>query len=859
MALVLLDRAQETATANTTVSFTLTGAFTGYQTLAGVGNGNTTYYGATDGTNWETGIGTYSTTGPTLTRTTILASSNSNAAVTFTGTVTVWVDYPASKSVGSQTGYFDSNYAGTFVNGIVVDYDAGSSLGRISVGAGDAIGFYNGGVAGTLLGTASSNGDWSLTRFLDVGNGSLVGGATNPIIAAAGSSTGYVQIYIHNDNNGTSASSDVAAYPDNGTDASGWIDMGITSSTYSDATFPIYGANEGYIIMSAPSGSSTTGNLVYATDSTGTQNYHQWYVSGFTVAKSAWKMQLKSTALDLSIPLNSTVATGTAPFTVASTTQVANLNAATAGTATSATTATTATNLAGGAIGSVPYQSAAATTLFLAGTTSATPSFVTSTGTGTVAQAPTLTSSTGSGNVVLATSPTLVTPALGTPSALVGTNITGTATAFNINGTVGATTPTTGAFTRTAVAATAAPTVDITTISNVGFPNVTAGVSALQVNYIGGAAAVEASATRIDLTPGTTTGGTWNGYRTVVTTDATTGVTLNGTKFDNIGTPGAGTSNAIYCGTGWDSILSYNGTSIISGTGTINNASIGATAASTGIFTQLTVNGSNLNTSISPTGTSTVTISPAGALTINPTTASTINNASIGVTTAAAGRFSTATITAGTAGAGGAPIYLTSGTNLTAAVQGAVEFDGVGKYFTPFGTSRGSVPTYQIQVLTSTYTLTSQTAAQKLLNVTTNGAVAVVVGLYEFECQFMLTGMSATSGTLGFALAGTATYTQQWMAHASRSGSAATTIVTGNANAAYQTNNTAANTAITGSSTNTTGSALIKGFIRVTVAGTVIPQVSMSVAAGAIVQTGAYFKITPISATSTATTVGNWT
>ena len=55
--------------------------------------------------------------------------------------------------------------------------------------------------------------------------------------------------------------------------------------------------------------------------------------------------------------------------------------------------------------------------------------------------------STGSGNNVLSTSPTLVTPALGTPSALVGTNITGTATSFNINGTVGATTPAAGAFT----------------------------------------------------------------------------------------------------------------------------------------------------------------------------------------------------------------------------------------------------------------------------------------------------------------------------------------------------------------------------------------------------------------------------
>jgi hypothetical protein len=54
---------------------------------------------------------------------------------------------------------------------------------------------------------------------------------------------------------------------------------------------------------------------------------------------------------------------------------------------------------------------------------------------------------TGTGNNVLSTSPTLVTPALGTPTALVGTNITGTAANFNINGTVGATTPAAGAFT----------------------------------------------------------------------------------------------------------------------------------------------------------------------------------------------------------------------------------------------------------------------------------------------------------------------------------------------------------------------------------------------------------------------------
>ena len=99
MALVVNDRVQQTGTANTTVSFTLSGSVTGYQSFSVIGNGNTTFYGATDTTgNWEVGIGTYAT-GGTLTRTTILASSNSGSAVTFSGTVNVFVTYPAEKSV----------------------------------------------------------------------------------------------------------------------------------------------------------------------------------------------------------------------------------------------------------------------------------------------------------------------------------------------------------------------------------------------------------------------------------------------------------------------------------------------------------------------------------------------------------------------------------------------------------------------------------------------------------------------------------------------------------------------------------------------------------------------------------------
>ena len=104
MALVLADRVQQTGTANTTVSFTLSGSVTGYQSFAVIGNGNTTYYASFDATgNWEVGIGTYATSGPTLTRTTVYTSSNSGSAVTFSGTVNIFVTYPSGRSVNLDT------------------------------------------------------------------------------------------------------------------------------------------------------------------------------------------------------------------------------------------------------------------------------------------------------------------------------------------------------------------------------------------------------------------------------------------------------------------------------------------------------------------------------------------------------------------------------------------------------------------------------------------------------------------------------------------------------------------------------------------------------------------------------------
>jgi hypothetical protein len=103
MAFVLNDRVKETSTTTGTGTFSLAGAETGFESfVSGVGNGNVTYYAISlDGTSeWEVGIGTVTSGTPdTLSRTTIISSSNSDAAVNFSaGTKTVFCTLPATRT-----------------------------------------------------------------------------------------------------------------------------------------------------------------------------------------------------------------------------------------------------------------------------------------------------------------------------------------------------------------------------------------------------------------------------------------------------------------------------------------------------------------------------------------------------------------------------------------------------------------------------------------------------------------------------------------------------------------------------------------------------------------------------------------
>lgn len=131
MALVLADRVKETTTTTGTGTVTLLGASTGFQSFSAVGNANTTYYtiAGQTGSEWEVGIGTYTSSGTTLSRDTVLSSSNSGSLVTFSsGTKDVFVTYPAGRSITGGEGYIENDAS--------IDISSTISTGRNALSAG---------------------------------------------------------------------------------------------------------------------------------------------------------------------------------------------------------------------------------------------------------------------------------------------------------------------------------------------------------------------------------------------------------------------------------------------------------------------------------------------------------------------------------------------------------------------------------------------------------------------------------------------------------------------------------------------------------------------------------------------------
>ena len=138
MALVLSDRVQESSTTTGTGAFTLAGAANGFQSFnSGIGNGNSTYYTISDSANnaWEVGIGTYTHSGTSLSRDTVLASSNSGSLVNFgAGAKQVFVTYPAKKS--AMTSGITENAATINANYTITTGANAMSTGAITIASG---------------------------------------------------------------------------------------------------------------------------------------------------------------------------------------------------------------------------------------------------------------------------------------------------------------------------------------------------------------------------------------------------------------------------------------------------------------------------------------------------------------------------------------------------------------------------------------------------------------------------------------------------------------------------------------------------------------------------------------------------
>jgi len=475
MALVVYDRVQQTGTANTTVSFTLSGSVTGFQSFAVVGNGNTTYYAATDASgNYEVGIGTYSTTGPTLTRTTILSSSNSNLAVTFVGTCNIFVTYPAGKSVnldasGNVTplgtvasGTWNGTTIGVAYGGTGVTASSGASSVVLRDANQNVV--FNNFITGSTAVTAAAG-----TTILTVGStrGQLLLGSTTQTFQLPDATTlqvGQGFVFVNNSSGiltvTNNASAVIDTIPSGGIATIGAISVGTSGGTWAVSSF--LPGTYNFNTASADFGNATISNAVW-NGTTIASGYGGTGLTTFTTANNALYSTSASALAAGTLP----VAAGGTGMTTATTNGVFYGNGTSAHGVTAAGTTgqvLIATTSGAPSWGAVP--STAAVTSITFGSTGLTPSTAT---TGAVTVAGTLavanggtgvTTSTGSGNNVLSTSPSLTTPTIGGGGANFSGSTSGT-TNFKAAAAAGATT-----ITMPATTGTMALTSDIPTVNN---------------------------------------------------------------------------------------------------------------------------------------------------------------------------------------------------------------------------------------------------------------------------------------------------------------------------------------------------------------------------------------------------------
>jgi len=231
MALVLQDRVSVNSTGSGTGSLVLGSAYPGFRTFAScIPTGSIVYYTITNQAvglenQWEVGYGTYTLSTNTLSRDSVYSSSNAGALVNFTaGTngLQVFITYPSEQAVFQQTtGLTEFNE------------------GPISV-----------------VGTNATAGTFSATLAQFTSN-----------------EPGFSQLYIQNQSNDANASTDIAAYNNLGDGTNYFVDMGISGSTYNQAAYPIFQANDAYLFNAGnTAGTGAAGDISRLMIGTSTAN-----------------------------------------------------------------------------------------------------------------------------------------------------------------------------------------------------------------------------------------------------------------------------------------------------------------------------------------------------------------------------------------------------------------------------------------------------------------------------------------------------------------------------------------------------------------------------------------------------------
>jgi hypothetical protein len=215
MAFVTADRVKETTTTTGTGNITLAGAVSGFRTFGSVcANGDICYYAIVGGTEWEVGQGTWST-GGTLARSSVIASSNAGSQVDFAaGTKDVFLTAIASRTI-----------------------------------------------------QIDDNGRTIVTEIKMSLSGQTVISLANPYINAVGSVNNYMQAAFQNKSAGTTASSDIVLTTDTGTDSAEYADFGINGSGFSGANWGA--AKDGYLYVEG--GASGVGYLHLGTGQANTK------------------------------------------------------------------------------------------------------------------------------------------------------------------------------------------------------------------------------------------------------------------------------------------------------------------------------------------------------------------------------------------------------------------------------------------------------------------------------------------------------------------------------------------------------------------------------------------------------------